>query len=957
MKHKFGQWSFESHYIKTVKTAKEIVSQLVSNRGKLYGLDIETAKLSDWKENPQAGLDPYLSRIRLLQIYDGVKNVYVFDLFVIPIKVLAPLLQTGSFVAHNAMFEILHITHAGYPNVNIGCSMILSQIIQDAEVSPYDPPEDEEEDNTTGLAKYRRVSHSLDGLVQRLFGVRVAKEEQVSDWSKKELSESQISYAALDALLTYVCAKELVKKLKEHDMVRYYHHLKSMQQVIADIQLRGIPVDWDYHKTLVSQWQTTAEAAEKACAPYFKDINMRSSKQMNEWLKTYLKDDPITLASWPRTKTGYGFGKTVITAYRHLPAISALLNFKITAKLLDTYGDSLATKAHPITRRLHTSYTLAQTRTGRMSSREPNCQNFPRDKEFRNLFRADDGHVIVVSDFSQIELRLQAEFSRDPRMCDVYREGRDIYCEMASVLFNRPITKADKKERFVGKTCFSGDTEILTIGGWIRLDQYNGGPVVQYELPIGCTVKESARQHVRSSRFNQAFKFVPFTGVGGELKFVNPTGYIIRMHQNTTEVQDRNISICATHDHTMYWMHDSNMVVNKGTFSEMLKQKSPVVIAAGYMNKRESLSEIETRILAMVVADGSFSHNSIRFGFVKRRKVRRCIELFKQYGIKVSQKTFKQHDTSTGLVTKINISNKELVEKLLEYTTDKKELSWKCLTDIPGKIYLEEAQFWDAHKPQRKRRTSVLFSTTVEQTADVMQAMAVTEGVSITKTFSSGMYQLCYSLEEKCTRRFSMLHRVRETQDVYCVSVPSGMLLIRRNGRICVQGNCMLALGYGMGPTKLQMYATNANAGNHPLKFWEEAHAAYHRTFSTYSKWCDRMRFRAKKLGYIETLLGKRRKLSEDEVYTRAPNTVIQGTAAELMGLAMKLCNERIKGMVATVHDEILLHVPEKDGDRAKTVLASAMNDAMKQMFPKAVSHHVADAAFGVRWGDAKGEI
>lgn len=620
MKHRFGPWSFQSHYITSVKDAKAAVTKLVSLKGKLLGLDIETAKLTKWKENPQAGLDPYLSKIRLLQIYDGVKDVYVFDLFSVSIKTLAPILTVGAFVAHNALFEILHLTHAGYGKINIGCSMLLSQIIQDAEVSPYEVSDDEEEDNTTGLAKYRRVSHSLDGLIQRLFGIRVAKEEQVSDWGKKELSESQISYAALDAVLTYVAAKALVPKLKEHQMVKYYHHLKSMQQVIADIQLAGMPVDWDYHKTLVQQWEATAKEAEKVCAPYFKEVNMRSSKQMNEWLKGYLKDDPITLASWPRTKTGYGFGKTVITSYRHLPAINALLNYKITAKLLDTYGESLAAKAHPVTNKIHTSYTLAQTRTGRMSSREPNCQNYPRTTEFRNLFRADPGHVLVVSDFSQIELRLQAEFSRDERMCDVYREGRDIYCEMASVLFNRTIAKEDKKERFVGKTV-------------------------------------------------------------------------------------------------------------------------------------------------------------------------------------------------------------------------------------------------------------------------------------------------------------------------------------------------MLALGYGMGPSKLQMYATNANAGDHPLEFWQEAHAAYHRTFSTYSKWCDRMRFRAKKLGYIETLMGKRRKLSEDEVYTRAPNTVIQGTAAELMGLAMKLCNDRIKGMIATVHDEILLHVPEKDGDRAKTVLASAMNDAMKQMFPKAVSHHVADAAFGVRWGDAKGEL
>lgn len=617
---KFDRWFFKIHYITTAADTKRSVKDLEGLKGKLFGLDIETAKLPEWKEHERSGLDPHLSKIRLLQIYDGTKNVYVFDLFKISIDLIKPILKSASFVAHNAIFEIVHLTHAGLPGLNVGCSMLLSQMIQDAEVSPFEPDENEDEDQKTGLAKYRRVSHSLDGLIQRLFGIRVAKEEQLSDWGAAKLTKSQICYAGLDAVLTHAAAKELAPRLKQHEMVKYYHHVKSMQQVIADIQIAGLPVDWKYHKELIKGWEKDQDSALEKCKPFFGDVNLRSTKQMSNWLKEHLKDDPITLGKWPTTKSGYAFGKNVITAFKYLPAIDALLNYKISAKLLDTYGESLADKSNPLTKRLHTSYTLGQTRTGRLSSYEPNVQNFPRDKQFRNLFRADPGHVLVVSDFSQIELRLQAEFSRDPRMCAVYKEGRDIYCEMASVIFGKPITKENKSERFVGKTV-------------------------------------------------------------------------------------------------------------------------------------------------------------------------------------------------------------------------------------------------------------------------------------------------------------------------------------------------MLALGYGMGASKLEMYAINAGVHGHDFSFWHEAWQAYYETFAVYIKWCERMRWRAKKLGYIETLTGKRRKLTEDEVYTRAPNTVIQGTAAELMGIAMKLCSSRMPGMVATVHDEILLHVPKKDGEKAKTVLASSMNDAMKQMFPKAVSHHVADAAFGVRWGDVKGEL
>lgn len=624
-KNKFADFEYKTLYITDKKEAQKLISKLPFDC--LYGLDIETAKLTKWKEHPQAGLCPLLSKIRLLQVYHPGGNVYVFDLFHIPLAVLKTFLQKGRFVAHNGVFEIKHLTHAGLPNLNIGCSMLLSQLVDGAEHSPFEIPlptdEEEDDEDKDGLAQYRRRGHNLDAVIQRLLGYKVQKAMQVSDWGKKNLDTEQITYAGLDAVLTYKAAKILAAKILNYKMTKAYQLLKDMQHVVANMELKGLPVDWNYHKELISKWTKKSEEALTACKPFFGNTNMRSGKQMSEWLKKYLKDDEMELAIWPKTKKGaYAFSRTAIGSFTHLPAIAALLEYKKWAKLIDTYGESLIEKKHPLTGRLHTSYTIGETRTGRLSSRNPNCQNYPRDPEFRNMFMAEKDHVLVVSDFSQIELRLQAEFSKDPVMLKCYRDREDIYCTMATSLYNRPITKKDKDERFVGKTT-------------------------------------------------------------------------------------------------------------------------------------------------------------------------------------------------------------------------------------------------------------------------------------------------------------------------------------------------MLALGYGMGPTKFQMYAANAGVKK-PAAFFGKAHKTYHGMFRTYSLWCDKMRDRTAKLGYIETLMGKRRKLTDTELYTRAPNTVIQGSAAELMMKAMLICHEKIKGVgeiVATVHDEILIHVHKKHAETAKTVLADAMNNAMLTMFPKAVSHEVAEAAFAPRWGEAKAEL
>jgi len=211
--------------------------------------------------------------------------------------------------------------------------------------------------------------------------------------------------------------------------------------------------------------------------------------------------------------------------------------------------------------------------------------------------------------------------------------------------------------------------------------------------------------------------------------------------------------------------------------------------------------------------------------------------------------------------------------------------------------------------------------------------------------------------------RDPVMHEVyRKGEDIYCTMATFlyGRKITKKDeAERFVGKTVMLALGYGMGPTKLGLYAQNAGI-NKTHDFWQHAWNTYHNKFAVYSRWCDKIRERATRLGYIETFYGKRRKLDPSEVYTRGPNTIIQGSAAELMEVAMLECHRNIgdNGKVTvTVHDEVVIVAPKSKALIATKVLSDGMNNAMKIMFPNAASLQVAVAAYGTRWGDIKKEI
>lgn len=447
-KFTFNGVEYILNYITDKGEATKVATYLKKSEVQNFGLDIETYKTHDSKK---AGLEPHLSGISTIQLYDGKNNVYVFDCISAGLEWFN-LLKEKNYVAHYGIFEIKHLTHNGFPNLKIGCSMLLSILVDRAERSPFNPDfeeiEDEEEPSTW-------KGYGLDAIIGRLFDVRIDKKFQTHEWHVRPLASEPLMYAALDAILTYKICEVQLPKVNAYKMQKHYLLLKEMQHVIAEMELNGMAIDDKLHNKLIKEWEEAQKKQLEKCASFFGNINLNSGKQLGAWAK---RKYPVeVIEKWVKTKTGaLGFDKNALAELQHLPEVKILLEYKKTAKLLSTYGESLHAQKNPVTKRIHCSFSLGETRTGRLSSRDPNLQNLPRDSNMRNIFCAEPGKKLIVADFNQIELRVAGEVSGDPIIKGAYSRGDDLHAIFASKMYSKSLKSVTKSERQIAKSANFG---------------------------------------------------------------------------------------------------------------------------------------------------------------------------------------------------------------------------------------------------------------------------------------------------------------------------------------------------------------------------------------------------------------------------------------------------------------------------------------------------------------------
>ncbi|GGI23093.1 DNA polymerase I [Pedobacter mendelii] len=261
-----------------------------------------------------------------------------------------------------------------------------------------------------------------------------------------------VDYAAEDADVTLQLAHIFEPKLKELNAAKLAAEIENpLVYVLADIEKEGVRIDMETLKAYSKELEKDIIKFEQNV--YDKagiKFNLASPKQLGEVLFDKLQLDPKA----KKTKTGqYQTGEDVLTALASKSDIvKDILDFRQLQKLKSTYVDALPLMVNPKTGRVHTSYNQAVAATGRLSSNNPNLQNIPirteRGREVRKAFIArDENHILLSADYSQIELRIIAEISKEENMLDAFSKGIDIHTATAAKVYGITIEEVDGTQR------------------------------------------------------------------------------------------------------------------------------------------------------------------------------------------------------------------------------------------------------------------------------------------------------------------------------------------------------------------------------------------------------------------------------------------------------------------------------------------------------------------------------
>ena len=294
-----------------------------------------------------------------------------------------------------------------------------------------------------------RSDHGLDPLSQRYFDHTTIDFNEVTKLGKSRISFEAVDiaraaeYAAEDADVTLRLWRVLTPRLVAEGMTSVYETLeRPLLAVLGRMERRGIAIDPKVLSRMSGEFAQRAgaleaEIKELAGGP----LNPGSPKQVADFLF-----GKLNLPGARKTKTGaWSTSASVLDdlaeAGYELP--QRLLDWRQITKLKSTYTDALPGFVNPTTHRVHTSYALASTTTGRLSSSEPNLQNIPirteEGRKIRRAFIADPGTKLVSADYSQIELRLLAEIADIPALKQAFRDGLDIHAMTASEMFGVPV--------------------------------------------------------------------------------------------------------------------------------------------------------------------------------------------------------------------------------------------------------------------------------------------------------------------------------------------------------------------------------------------------------------------------------------------------------------------------------------------------------------------------------------
>ena len=274
-------------------------------------------------------------------------------------------------------------------------------------------------------------------------------EVEIPSYDKKEVvtSEEAIRRAILKAKFIYNTKDKLYEDMKKEDNIYLFESIEMpLAKVLANMEIEGIRVDKKVLEEMGTEIKIKLEIITRDIYNYAgEEFNLNSPKQLGEILF-----DKLKLPGAKKNKKGYATDIDVLKKLTEYPIINKILEYRALAKLYSTYIDGIISTIRE-DGKIHTIYTQTLTRTGRLSSIEPNLQNIPMRSEYGRLIRKafipEDNSVILSSDYSQIELRVFAHLSGVNDLINAFKEGVDIHTKTAMDIFKVPMEGVTKNMR------------------------------------------------------------------------------------------------------------------------------------------------------------------------------------------------------------------------------------------------------------------------------------------------------------------------------------------------------------------------------------------------------------------------------------------------------------------------------------------------------------------------------
>lgn len=305
------------------------------------------------------------------------------------------------------------------------------------------------------LVSENLMKYSLSNLIDHNYGGLDAYEKggKLGKFITKVPIDQASLYVHRDVRWTWMLYQRLLNKVNAQTDLKKAMNLDcDVLEVIMEMEEQGIPIDIKSLQSLSNELDDELKQVLIKISEYApKGFNPDSNKHKQTLLFSKKSEGGLGLKPTKQTLKGAAsVDEESLKSIQHKHVVvEELLKWSELRKLKSTYIDGLTPKL--IDGKLHPSFNLHRTATGRLSSSDPNLQNIPRSSSIRKLFIAPEDHVLLVADYDQIELRVMAMFSQDKRLLEIFKNNEDIHTATAGAVFKKSITEVTSEERQIGK--------------------------------------------------------------------------------------------------------------------------------------------------------------------------------------------------------------------------------------------------------------------------------------------------------------------------------------------------------------------------------------------------------------------------------------------------------------------------------------------------------------------------